>query len=454
MKEKEILGKVPPYNLDAEMACLGSMLMDSETVAEGIEKLNVKDFYKEAHRKIFSAIVSLFDKGQPIDLVTITAYLRDRNQLDSIGGAEYLTAIMDSVPTSANFSHYYEIVIDKSVLRKLINAANQIIASSLQTGDVESISEILDRAEQAIFEITSRKIQSDFVRVGDMMKDVVGTIDELYKRKEHITGIPTGLHDLDLLTSGFQPSDFIVIAARPTMGKTSLALNIAEYATIKKNIPVGFFSLEMSKEQIIYRILGSLAGVNVQHISTGYLSKADWPKLVNAASEVSEAPFYIDDTAGSSIMDLRAKARRAVSKYGIKMIIIDYLQLMTTSSIKYENRQTEIAAISRSLKSLARELHIPVLALSQLSRKVESRENKKPVLSDLRESGAIEQDADMVIFIHHPSKKEDEEEEGQAVKCSLIIAKHRNGPVGERNFYFYKDITKFENAEYEPVEVE
>jgi len=361
--------------------------------------------------------------------------------------------LLESVPTSANFSHYADIVIEKSTLRRLISAANQILAYAYQSSEISDISEILDKAEQIIFEITSRRISRDFVRAGDLMKDIINLIDNLYNRKEYVTGIPSGLHQIDELTAGFQPSDFIVIAARPTMGKTSLALNIAEYVAIEKNMPVGIFSLEMSREQIIYRMLGSQAKVNVKNIRTGYISEADWGPLTNAAAIISDAPIYIDDTAGITLMELRAKARRAVSKYNLKLILIDYLQLINLPG-RYENRQQEISVISRSLKSLARELNIPIITLSQLSRKVEERKDKRPQLSDLRESGAIEQDADVVIFIHHP--QEEEVSDDKPIICELIVAKQRNGPVGTREVLFHKNFTKFTNLEridYEPAEV-
>lgn len=448
----DVIGKVPPHNIEAEQACLGAMLMNAEAVAEGIELLKVDDFYKEAHRHIFRAIVELFDRSQPVDLVTLTSFLKDKNLLEEVGGAEYLTLLLDSVPTSANFSHYADIVIEKSTLRKLINAANQILAYAYQSAEASDIAEILDKAEQIIFEITGRKISRDFIKVGDLVNDVVSLIDNLYNRREFITGIPSGLHQLDQLTAGFQPSDFIVIAARPTMGKTSLALNIAEYVAIEKNIPVGIFSLEMSREQIIYRMLGSQAKVNVKNIRTGYISEADWGPLTTAAAIINDAPIYIDDTAGITLMELRAKARRAVSRYNLKLLLIDYLQLINLPG-RYENRQQEISVISRSLKALARELNIPIIALSQLSRKVEERKDKRPQLSDLRESGAIEQDADVVIFIHHPQEEEDE---NRPIVCELIVAKQRNGPVGKREVLFHKNFTKFTNLEridYEPAEV-
>ncbi|MBN1899002.1 MAG: replicative DNA helicase [Spirochaetes bacterium] len=452
MVKEFIAGKVPPYNIEAEQAALGAMLLDAETVSEGIERLRSDDFYKESHRYVFNAIAEIFDRSLPVDLVTLTSYLKDKNLLDEIGGVQYLNDLLDSVPTSANFSHYADIIIEKSTLRKLISAANQILMTAYESGKASDISEILDKAEQIIFEITGRKIGKEFVKVGDMMKDVIKLIDNLYNRKEYVTGIPCGLHQIDELTAGFQNSDFIVIAARPTMGKTSLALNIIEHAAIEKNIPVGLFSLEMSREQIIYRMLGSQAKVNIKNLRTGYISEADWGPLTNSAAIISDAPIFIDDTAALSLMELRAKARRAVSRYNLKMLLIDYLQLINLAG-KHENRQQEISFISRSLKALARELTIPVIALSQLSRKVEERKDKKPQLSDLRESGAIEQDADVVLFIHRPLEDEGDD---KPIVCELIVAKQRNGPIGTREVLFHKSFTRFTNLEkvdYVPTEV-
>jgi len=451
MTDITILGKVPPHNIEAEQACLGVMLLSKEAVVEGVERLKAEDFYKESHRQIFKAIVALFDANEPVDIVTVSDYLRNKNLLDEIGGPEYLASLPESVPSTSNFSHYVEIIIEKSILRKLISSANQIISYAMQSAEITDIEEVIDRSEQLIFEIGQRRSQRDFVKIGDIVTSAIHKIDQLYRSKRTITGIPSGLYELDKLTSGFQKSDFIVIAARPSVGKTSLGLNIAEHAAAENNIPVAIFSLEMSSEQLFYRILSSMSKVNLKSIRTGIFKESDWNNLTSAASMIHNLPIYIDDSSALTLMEIRAKARRAVAQYGVKLIIIDYLQLINLPG-KYENRQQEISVISRSLKALAKELDIPIIAISQLSRKVEERKNKKPQLSDLRESGAIEQDADVVIFLHRPDigeeETEKEEEDNKPVEYEIIVAKQRNGPTGERKVYFFKNFTKFVNYEY------
>ncbi len=438
MIERSLISKVPPHNIEAEQACLGCMLLTREAVDEAIGRLKVDDFYEEAHRIIYKAIIELANKSLPVDLVTVTSYLRDKNQLEEIGGIEYLNTLLNTVPTTSNFEYYSRIVIEKSILRKLIGAANQIIASAYMEG--VDVTEVLDQAEKLIFEIKNKQIRQDFVRIGDIIRDIEEQIRRLAESHDRVTGLPSGIKSLDDITAGFQKSDLIIIAARPSVGKTSLALNIAEYVAVEKSLPVAIFSLEMSKEQIMIRLLGSYGNLNIKNLRTGYIHESEWERLHSAVTKLSEAPIYIDDTPGISVMELKAKARRAYSKYGIQLIIVDYLQLVTFPG-KRENKNQEISEISRALKELARELHIPVIVLSQLSRHIERRTNQEPRLSDLRESGAIEQDADVVIFIHREGELPEEAE--RDIICELIVAKHRNGPVGKKKVIFKRSYTKF-----------
>jgi len=434
------LEKLPPQNLEAEQALLGSMLLDEEAIGIAIEIIQVEHFYKQAHREIFSAIVSLYDSNQAVDLVTLTEKLQKLGKLETIGGSTYLTDLVDSVPTAANVRHYATIVKEKYILRSLINVSTQIITQSYQSKI--SVDDILDKAEQSIFKITSGKVESESIAMKDIIQDSIETIDNLYQHKENITGVPTGFKDLDVLTAGLQASDLIIIAGRPSMGKSALSSCIAEYASINEKLPVVIFSLEMSKEQLVQRMLCSHARVDIHKVRTGFLSQSDWPKLTNAAGKLSEVDIYIDDAPGITILELRAKARRIKSRYDIRLLILDYLQLMQGSSGS-ENRQQEISEISHSLKTLARELNIPIIAISQLSRAVEARTNHRPQLSDLRESGSIEQDADVVILLlreeyYNPT------EENKGI-TELIVAKQRNGPVGNVNLAFLKEYARFEN---------
>jgi len=436
------LEKLPPQNLEAEQALLGSMLLDKEAIGLAIETVKPECFYKEAHREIFNSIISLYDSNQPVDLVTLTDKLQKSGNIDLVGGATYLTDIVDSVPTSANVKHYATIVKEKYILRSLINVSTQIITQSYQPE--VPVDDVLDKAEQHIFEIASGKVEGSSIPMKDIIQDSIETIDNLYQRKDNVTGVRTGFKDFDVLTAGLQNSDLIVIAGRPSMGKSALASTIAEYASIEEKLPVAIFSLEMSKEQLVQRILCSHAKVNAHKVRTGFLSQSDWPKLTNAAGRLSEVNIYIDDTPGISALELRAKARRLKSRHDIKLLILDYLQLMR-GGLRTENRQQEISEISNSLKALARELSIPIIAISQLSRAVETRINHRPQLSDLRESGSIEQDADVVVLLlreeyYNPT----EDNKGIA---ELIIAKQRNGPVGTVNLAFLKEYARFENLD-------
>ncbi len=435
------LDKLPPQNIDAEMAVLGSMLLDEEAVSAAVEKLEAGCFYKDTHRKIFQTISDLYNANKAVDLITLADALKKDNSLDSIGGASYLTSLANAVPTAANINHYSGIVREKYILRTLINNSTKIITVCHESEG--NIAEVVDTAERLIFEVSDRRNQGSYLHLKEIVKESIETIDKLYQNKAHVTGIPTGYIDFDIKTAGLQPSDLIIVAGRPSMGKSAFALGIAEYAGVIEKVPTAIFSLEMSKEQLVQRMLCSHARVDAHKVRTGYLATSDWPRLTAAAGKLSESPIYIDDTPAISVMELRARARRLKSHHGIKLIILDYMQLMRGSVTSMESRQQEISEISRSLKALARELSVPVIAISQLSRAVESRTDHRPQLSDLRESGAIEQDADVVVLIlreeyYNPSP------DNQGI-AEAIIAKQRNGPVGTLKLAFIKEFTRFDN---------
>ena len=434
------LEKMPPQNIEAEMAVLGSMLIEESAISYAIEMLDGASFYSEANHKIFESILKLYSENKAVDMVTLMEDLKKIGELDKVGGSTYITGLTTIVPTAANIKHYAGIVKEKSILRNLIAAATNIVSESYDVhGDVEKI---LDKAERTIFEISSKKIDSNFAPLKEIIKDSIETIDQLYQKKAHVTGISTGFSDFDSLTAGLHPSDLIVFAGRPSMGKSAFVTAVAEHAGVVEKIPLVIFSLEMSKEQLVQRMLCSHAMVNAHNVRTGFLSQSDWPKLTNAAGKLSDAPIFIDDTAGLSVLELRAKARRLKSQQNIQLIIVDYLQLMQGLP-GAENRQQEISEISRSLKALARELSVPLIAVSQLSRAVETRQDRRPQLSDLRESGAIEQDADVVgLILREEYYNPTEENKGIA---EIIIAKQRNGPVGSLKLAFIKDFARFEN---------
>ncbi|MEW6097124.1 MAG: replicative DNA helicase [bacterium] len=435
-----IAEKIQPQSIEAEISVLGAMLMDKEAICKAVETLSEDAFYKTTHRKIYSAMLDIFERNEPVDLVTLTNELKKKGELGNIGGPIYLTTILNSVPTAANVEYYIKIVNEKAVIRGLISAATEITSMAYQP--TEDVAQLLDKAEQLIFNIVQRKISRDFVHIGEMLHDSFEMIEQLYAKKACVTGIPSGFVDLDTLTSGFHQSDLIIIAGRPSMGKSSLALNIAQHAGSREKIPIGMFSLEMSKEQLVQRMLCAEARVDAHKLKTGYLGEADWPKLTTAAGVLADSPIYVDDTPAISILEIRAKARRLKAKYNVGLIVVDYLQLVQ-GRMQVDNRQQEISEISRSLKSLARELNIPVIALSQLSREVEKRSDRKPQLSDLRESGAIEQDADLVAFVYREEYyRPTPENEGIA---EIIIGKQRNGPVGTVKLAFVKKYTRFEN---------
>jgi replicative DNA helicase len=447
MGEKEInTERMLPQNIEAEMAFLGSLLIDENAVGIAIDKVEPEYFYKDAHKKIFQVIVGFFNTNQAIDVVTVAEALKKTNSLEEIGGAAYLASLASIVPTSANVAYYGKIIKEKYILRSLINTSTQIVCECYEP--VMDADELLDRAERAIFEIVSRKVEPGSISIKEIIKDSIEAIDTLYQRKVYVTGIATGFTEFDSMTAGLQPSDFIVVAGRPSMGKSAFAAGIAEHVGVVEKKPLAIFSLEMSKEQLVQRMLCSHARVDAHKVRTGFLSQSDWPRLTNAAGKLSEAPIFIDDSAGISVLELRAKARRLKAAHDIQLIILDYLQLMKGMS-NAENRQQEIADISRSLKALARELNVPVLAVSQLSRAVEARIGHRPQLSDLRESGAIEQDADVVVLLlREEYYLRTEENHGIA---EVNIAKQRNGPVGIRKLAFIEEYARFENLAKEEL---
>lgn len=434
--------KVPPQNIEAEQSTLGAMLLEKEAIVRVTEFLTADDFYKESHRVIFDTIVELVDKGEPVDLITLTEALRQKGQLDKVGGASYLAFLSNCVATAANVEYHGKIVVEKATLRFMISNATKIVESGFQAS--QDVDEILDEAEKLIFSISQRKSARVFSKVRDVLLDTFKELDKLRSEKGGITGIATGFNDLDRLTSGLHPSELIIIAARPAMGKTTFCLNIAQYVAIHEQVPIAIFSLEMSKEQLVTRMLCAEAQVNAQRVRTGYMQEDDWRNLAQAAGPLAEGQIYIDDTPGITVMEMRARARRLKAEHGLGLIIVDYLQLMQGSK-RTENRQQEISDISRSLKGLARELEVPVIALSQLSRAVEQRTNKRPMLSDLRESGALEQDADLVGFIYRDEYYDPDSEEKNIAE--IIIAKQRNGPVDTVRLRFFKEFTAFKNLE-------
>jgi len=434
------LGRNPPQNISAEQAALGSMLLQEEAILHSVDILKPEDFYRKSHQIIFRCIVDLFEKSRGVDLVTLTEELNKRNLLEEVGGVTYLTNLINSVPTAANIEYYVRIIEEKSILRNLINNATKIISMSYEEKEDGKV--LLDKAEHLIFEVSQRNLGQAFVPIKEILQDSFEKIEDLYHREEFITGVPSGFDEFDDITTGFQPSEFIVIAGRPAMGKTAFCMNIAQFASISKNIPVAIFSLEMSKSQLVQRMLCSEARVDAHNLRKGRLAESDWPTLSMAAGRLAAAPIFIDDSSGISCLEIKAKARRLKAQNNLGLVIIDYLQLIQSSG-RIENRQQEITEISRSLKGLARELNVPVIAVSQLSRAVEQRIERRPRLSDLRESGAIEQDADLVVFIYREEYyKPKTEKKGVA---EIIVSKQRNGPTGKVELTFVKEYAKFEN---------
>ena len=436
------LGKVPPHDIEAEQAVIGSMLTDQEAVYAAIERLKPEDFYREDNKQIYTAILNIYNKAEPIDIITLKAELSSMGKLDAVGGLEYIVELPEKVPTTANVDRYIKIVEEKSLLRNLIRAANEILSSGYaQEDDVENI---VDHAEKKIFDVMQKKSQKGYTTIKDVLVESFTKLEELYNQKEHITGVPTGFAELDKKTAGLHGSELILIAARPAMGKTAFALNIATNAALRANVPVAIFSLEMSKDQLVNRMLCSEAMVDSNNVRTGELNDEELGKLAETSGELSQAPIYIDDTPGISVMEIRAKCRKLKLEKNIGLVIIDYLQLIQGSG-KTSSREQEIAEISRSLKILAKEIEVPVIALSQLSRAVEARPDHRPMLSDLRESGSIEQDADIVMFLYRDDYYNEDSEKKNIAE--VIIAKQRAGSTGTVDLAWLGKYTKFANLE-------
>jgi replicative DNA helicase len=435
--------RILPHNLDAERAVLGAVLLHGDTIHEALELIDAEDFYRDAHRRIFDKMVRLLERAQAIDFITLKDELGRTGELDTVGGPAYVASLVDGLPHGTNVGEYARIVKEKSTLRNLIFSANKILATAYEAE--QDAGEILDAAEQSIFAIAEDSIRGGFVSMRDLATSSFAAVEQAHARKQLVTGVPTGFVELDEMMAGLQPSDLIIIAARPSMGKTSLALNIAQHVGVKTDMTVGFFSLEMSKEQLFLRMLTSEAGIDSHRLRTGFLGERDWPKLTSALATLGEARVFIDDSASIGVLEMRAKARRLSSEHGLHLLVIDYLQLMQGRG-RFENRVTELASISRGLKALAKELNIPIIALSQLSRAPEARPGRRPQLSDLRESGALEQDADVVILIWREDMYEPTEE-NQGV-AELLVAKQRNGPTGSVKLAFIKEFTRFENLEW------
>jgi replicative DNA helicase len=432
--------KIPPQNLEAEQSVLGGILLEPEALSRVLEVMAGDDFYRDSHRKIFNSMLDLYQKGTPVDLITLTEILHNKGQLEDVGGASYLTSLTDAIPSAVHVDVYARIIREKSILRRLINRTTEIASKSYDfAGEAE---DLLDEAERAIFEISDAKINPLVYPLSDVIKDSFSTIEQLYDRREKVIGVPSGFAKLDKLTSGFQNSDLIIIAGRPSMGKTALALNIARNAAVDHEVPVVVFSLEMSRQQLAIRLLCSEARIDSNQVRTGFFGEREWSKLTAAAGVLSEAPIFIDDSPSLGVLQMRAKSRRLRLEKGLGLIVVDYLQLMKGREGS-ERREQEISEISRSLKGLAKELNIPVIALSQLNRRPEGRDDKKPVLADLRESGAIEQDADVICFIFREEMYE--ENPKQKGIAEILLRKHRNGPTGSVSLKFWSEYTRFDD---------
>ena len=444
--------RLPPHAIDMEQGVLGCVLISpNECMGECIEKLKsgAEVFYDLRHQTIFSALAEMYDAQQAIEVLTLQQRLKDKQLLEQVGGLAYLSSLPDKVPSAANLSYYLDVVQEKYLLRKMIHVCTDVVGRVYDhEGEVDAL---MDEVERDILRISEARVQENSSNIKELVKRAINQIEDFHQRQGMLTGVGTGFTDLDKMTSGFHPGEMIVIAARPSMGKTSLAMNIAEHVALEQKLPVGVFSLEMTSESLVLRMLCSRSRVNLRNIRDGFLAERDFPKLTGAAGKLANAPLFIDDTSGLSILQLRAKARRMSQQYGIKLFVIDYLQLLHSTSRRAENRQQEIADISNGVKSLAKELNVPVIVLSQLNRELEKDKNRKPRMSDLRESGSIEQDADLVGLLYKPSSGDDDEggggaEEQDAVPVNLLIAKQRNGPTGDVHMTFMKSYTRFENA--------
>ena len=432
------LNKLPPYNKEAEQSVLGSCFHSSEAIAKALEVLTEEDFYKAANKKIFITMREQFEANEPIDVLAVADLLRKKDELDNVGGLEYLSLLEDYVPTATAVNHHAKILREKKILRDLIQTATEIVSSSYS--DKDDVDTLLDKAEQSIFEISDKRTKASFFKIPDVIRENVSNLEKLSIKPGMVTGVSCGFTDLDNLTAGFQPSDLIILAARPSMGKTSFALDIARFVSLHQSIPTAIFSLEMSRQQLGVRLLCSQARVDSSKVRTGYLASSDWPKVHDAGARLSEAKMFIDDSAALSVLDVRARARRLAAEQPLGLIIIDYLQLMQGRGSS-ESRQLEVSDISRGLKALAKELNVPIIALSQLSRAVESRTDKRPLLSDLRESGSIEQDADVVMFIYRDFVYNPETDDPG--KTEILVRKQRNGPIGDVRLHFESQFTRF-----------
>ncbi len=435
-----MIGRVPPHSLEAEQSILGAMILDKEAINTAIEKIHGDDFYRPANKEIFQAIISLFNKNEPVDLITLSEELKRRDMLENTGGVTYLADLSSSIATTANTKYYCEIVEEKSILRKLIGSCGDIIGKSYE--DSEEVNTIIEHAEKAVFDITQGRHREGFSPLSEVLLSSFSQIEERAANQDELTGLTTGFIDLDNKLSGLQKSDLILLAARPSMGKTALGINIATNSALKADAKVAIFSLEMSKEQLVQRIIAATAHVDLQKIISGRLDENEWMEIINSMAPLSKANIFIDDTAGISLTELKAKCRRLKMEQGLDLIMIDYLQLMELGG-RQESRQQEISSISRGLKMIAKEMDCPVVALSQLSRAPELRSDHRPILSDLRESGAIEQDADIVMFLYRDDYYHEDSEKQNIGE--IIIAKHRNGPTGNLELTFKKEYTKFVN---------
>lgn len=434
-------GKVPPQNLDAESSLLGSILIEADALIDIADRITANDFYDKRHGIIYSAMLRLYEQTKPVDLLTLSSILKDNDELTAVGGSSYLTELTNAVPTAAHVEHYADIVAEKALRRKLIRASEDIVNLSFNDG-ASSVQEILEQAEARLFAVSQRTLKQDLISIEQILAEGFDRLDELHKNKGRLRGIQTGWKDLDNMTAGLQRSDLIVLAARPAMGKTTLVGNLVQNVAMLEKLPVLFFSLEMSRDQLVDRMLANESGVDAWNIRTGNLSDEDFEKLGTAMGALSEAPIFIDDTPGISILEMRTKARREANKHPLGLIVVDYLQLMSGHGKSNDfNRVQEISEISRGLKLIARELNVPVIALSQLSRSVESRSPQIPQLSDLRESGSIEQDADIVMFIYREAYYNPETDRQNIT--DLFIKKHRNGPTGQIELYFHPERLKF-----------
>lgn len=438
--EDQLIGRIPPHSIEAEQSVLGAMILDKEAINTAIEIIRPDDFYKEANKEIFEAILVLFNKNEPVDLITLSEELKRRGTLENTGGVTYLANLSSGVATTANVKYYCKIVEEKSILRRLIRSCDDVIAKSYENSD--EVNAIIEKAEKAIFDITQGRHREGFSPLNEVLLSSFSQIEERAANQGALTGLTTGFIDLDNKLSGLQKSDLVLLAARPSMGKTAISVNIVTNAALKANANVAIFSLEMSKEQLVQRMISATAHVDLQKIISGRLSEEEWIQVINSMGPLSQANIFIDDTAGISLMEMKAKCRKLKIEKGLDLVMIDYLQLMQLDG-RQESRQQEISAISRGLKALAKEMECPVIALSQLSRAPELRSDHRPILSDLRESGAIEQDADVVLFLYRDEYYHEDSEKKNIGE--VIIAKHRNGPTGSIELVFKKEFTKFVN---------